>query len=228
MELHISSLNSILVTNKVFHNFLQSQQQTEQIICKYRLQLKYTLDYLRKYYCKNSLGKDIGLDQLTSVVNNTKSVLLWFFLKKTVLRSWFHVRKQKIGVQTCQSALSQHWRAQRWNGRSSLHRGQETHTPQPVPTPQIQPGGSTTSSTTQCRVLGWTCSLTLPRCELLVTAPAAGLEPVQAGDKKVQHPIPNPLSHESPKSLIVWKPDAMPGTIGTDNPPRLPWFRCIH
>lgn len=33
MELHISSLNSILVTNKVFHNFLQSQQQTEQIIC---------------------------------------------------------------------------------------------------------------------------------------------------------------------------------------------------
>lgn len=82
MELHISSLNSILVTNKVFHNFLQSQQQTEQIICKYRLQLKYTLDYLRKYYCKNSLGKDIGLDQLTSVVNNTKSVLLWFFFKE--------------------------------------------------------------------------------------------------------------------------------------------------
>lgn len=102
------------------------------------------------------------------------------------------------------------------------------HTPQLVPTPQIQPGGSTTSSTTQCRVLGWTCSLTLLRCELLVTAPAAGLEPVQAGDKKVQHPIPKPLSHESPKSLIVWRPDAMPGTIGTDNPPCLPWFRCIH
>lgn len=32
MELHISSLNSTLVT-KVFHTFLQSQQQTEQIIC---------------------------------------------------------------------------------------------------------------------------------------------------------------------------------------------------
>lgn len=77
-------------------------------------------------------------------------------------------------------------------------------------------------------VLGWTCSLTLPRRELLVTAPAAGLEPVQAGDKRVQHPIPNPLSHESPKSLIVWRPDAMPGTIGTANPPCLPWFRCIH
>lgn len=100
------------------------------------------------------------------------------------------------------------------------------HSPQLVPTPQIQPGGSTTSSTTQCRVLGWTCSLTQPRCELLVTAPAAGLEPVQAGDKKVQQPIANPVSHESPKSLIVCKADAMPGTTGTANPPCLPWFHA--
>lgn len=43
----------------------------------------------------------------------------------------------------------------------------------------------------------------------------AGLEPMQAGDKKVQHPTANPLSHESPKSLIfARKPDARSGTTG--------------
>lgn len=99
------------------------------------------------------------------------------------------------------------------------------HSSHLVPTPQIQPGGSTTSSTSQCRVLGWTCSLTQQRCELVI-APAAGLEPVQAGDKKVQRPIANPGSHESPKSPIVCKPAAMPATIGTANPPCLPWFHA--
>lgn len=43
----------------------------------------------------------------------------------------------------------------------------------------------------------------------------AGLEPLHVGDKKVQHPITNPLSHKSPKSLIFTrKPDARSGTTG--------------
>lgn len=49
----------------------------------------------------------------------------------------------------------------------------------------------------------------------------ATLELVQAGNQEVLHPITNPLSHKSPKSLMVWKPDAVPlGTAGMEKPSR--------
>lgn len=50
----------------------------------------------------------------------------------------------------------------------------------------------------------------------------AALEPVQAGDQEVPHPITNALSHQSPKSLLVWKPSAALGTAGREKP------SCCH
>lgn len=56
----------------------------------------------------------------------------------------------------------------------------------------------------------------------------ATLELVQAGNQEVLHPITNPLSHKSPKSLMVWKPDAAIGHSRDGQAFSLPQLCCIH